>query len=298
MSVEGVARVPRARALWTWLVDTEGSTRTYALLRVGTVCLCWAEWAEAFIGPHGYGADRLLTAMGLQLCGFLTLIGLYTRVASALFALTTLALYYYWGHYKGVEAYIHHHSWLMVALAVFVALAPAGRSYSVDRWRALKRVGTPKEKLEERGPLWPLRLVAFQISAIYFWGAYDKLQPGFVSGVRMQHHFMRFFWGSDYPQWSGFPLLAQGAAIGTILVEFGLAFLLFVPRLQLPCILVALLFHWGLYETLPVGPFTLSVYLGLLAFVDPNVIHRIIDTLGAPVTPSQPNQPSQPKFKR
>ncbi len=263
--------------LWTWLLDAEGSTRTYAILRVGTVCLCWSEWAEGFTGPHGYGLDRVLTGLGLQVFGFLTFIGLYTRFASAGFAATALGIYYYWGHDKGVEAYAHHHSWLLTALSVGVALAPSGRSYSVDRWLALRRSAAA----EERGPLWPLRLIAFQLSAIYFWGAYDKLQPGFRSGVRMQHHFMRYFWGSDYPSWPWFPAAAQAAAIGTIGIEFALSVLLFVPRLQLPCILVAVIFHWGLYQCLPVGPFSLAMFLGFLAFLDPDRVHRMIDRLSA-----------------
>ncbi len=271
--------------LYDWLVNAEGSTRTYALLRVGIVCLCWAEWSEAFIGVHGYDLDRNLTAVGIQLFGFLTLIGLFTRLSSAIFALTMLALYYYWGHYKNVEAYVHHHSWILVAFAVFVALAPSGRSYSVDRWLALRghRLGGPL--LAESGPLWPLRLVAFQVSAIYFWGAYNKLHPGFWSGARMEHHFMRYFWGSDYPTWSWFPVAAQALARGTIFLEFALAATLFVPRLQLPSIVLGVIFHWGLYEFLPVGPFSLTMFLGYLAFVDPNVIHRLIDDLSAPVNP-------------
>jgi hypothetical protein len=279
------------RRLFAWTILVEGSTRPAALMRMGIVALAWAEWSGAFIGPRSLEPASLLTGVALSVFGMATLLGLGTRVSSAGFAATLLAIYYYWGHHRGVESYVHHHSWVLVAGGMGVALLPAGGSYSIDRWWAVRRArrrGEPQPP--ESGPLWGQRLIAMQVSLVYFWGAYDKLQPGFWSGVRMQHHWLHYYGGSDYPRWVGFPWLMQGISVGTVVLEFAMAFLLFVPRIQVPLMVVGLLFHWGLYQLLPVGTFSLTMWLLYLAYLDADAVHRWIDGMAGP-TPGDPTHP-------
>ena len=59
--------------------------------------------------------------------------------------------------------------------AIDAALTPCGGSYSADRVRALRKAERAGRAVpEERGPVWGLTLIAFQVSAVYFWGAFDK----------------------------------------------------------------------------------------------------------------------------
>lgn len=278
-----------ARDAVRWTLFVEGSTRPAALLRIGVVGLGWSEWGMRFLAMRTLEPIHIATGVALSVFGFLALVGLWTRFATVGFAATLLTIYYYWGHVRGVEAYVHHHSWLLVWGGIGVACLPSGRSWSVDRWRALARadrLGTPPPL--ERGALWGSRLVALQVSLVYFWGAVDKLQPGFVSGARMQHHWIHYYGLSDYPSWTYFPPAAQAVAWTTIGLEFILAVSLWIPRLQPASILAGIVFHFGLFQLLPVGTFSVAMYLFYLAYLDADAVHRVFDRLHGAPSPGGP----------
>lgn len=269
-----------------WALLDEGSTRVAALLRIGVVFLLWDRFAGDFLGYVLKPGLHLAIGLSFYPATLLLLLGLHTRFAAAWTAATLLALFYGLGITQGVEPYQHHHVFLLVSLSALLPFTPCGGSFSVDRWRAVVRaeragVAPPPE----RGPLWGQRLIALQVSALYFWTAYDKCNSAFLSGQRLQHILISFYGSADAPPIPYFALAMRGSAWATVVVEFLLAFGLWVPRLRLPLLVLGILFHGMLFVTLPVGPFSCSIVLAYLAFFDPDRVHDAIERLlGRPVS--------------
>ena len=175
----------------------------------------------------------------------------------------------------------------MVATCL-LALTPCGRSYSVDRWRALQRGIRQKSKLPlERGPLWGTRLIALQISLVYFWSAYAKATKSFYTGERMEDLYMYYFFGSDYPTIPGFHELMVVISVGAILLECLLAVGLWFPRFQKWLIPAGIFLHLVFYYTLDVWTFSVTVILLYLVYVPPDTVHRVIDQMSGVDVPTR-----------
>jgi hypothetical protein len=115
---------------------------------------------------------------------------------------------------------------------------------------------------------------------LYLSTTWDKVNPAFLRGVRLQHHYMSLYVGSDYPTWAAFPLVCQALAVATVLTELSLAVGLWVPRARPFLIPVGILFHAALFVSLPVSTFSCTMWLLYLAYLDPDAVHRFIDDLG------------------
>jgi hypothetical protein len=226
------------------------------------------------------GGGRMVFALIFFLATGMMFVGLWTRVSSAVSALTVAGLVYYFGHFRGIEAWTHHHTSLLMMSTVLIALTPCGRSFSVDRYLAVKRaekhgVAPP----EEHGELWGLRLIQVLLFCVYFWASVSKLSPGYLSGERMQHLLMQLYFGSTYPSWPGFALLCLAMAWGALVSEIALAFGLFVPRWLKYLIPLGILLHASFYIVFPVSTFSLNMILLYLAFVPVGWVHEGLDEM-------------------
>jgi hypothetical protein len=246
-----------------------------ALMRIGVVLLLWSrlgpELALSRSGSSGEAALSLafFAATALWLCGALT------RVAGAVSALCVHALVYGFALHGERADLDHHVTRLLCSLCLLLALAPTGRSYSIDRLR--------RPDLPERANLWPMRLVALQVSAVYFWSAYDKTTPGFLGGDRLTHYLMNYVLGSGSLQSvSWLRPLTSAVAIGVVAIEYGLAFGLFFARTRRVMLWLGFALHASFALALPVGSFSLTMWLAYLAFLDPDEVHRTLDRLGTP----------------
>jgi hypothetical protein len=263
-----------------WALRTEGSTRSVALIRIALVATVWTRWANELLLFRHLTDGQVLFCTFFFLITPLALIGLWTRVSVAGTALCTLYIVYYLGHTKGVDAYTHHHTTLLAWSCVWLALTPSGRSYSVDRWLAISRAERRGERWpEERGNLWGMRLLALQAGSLYFWTALNKCNAGFLSGARLAHYAMNFYTGSS-PIDAGF----WGAAFwviawATVMLEFALAFGLFIPSTRRYLLIPGLLLHGTFYAVLSVFTFTVTMWTLYLAYLDPEQVHRVLDRL-------------------
>src|SRR5262249_12067167 len=146
----------------------------------------------------------------------------------ALAAACALYLVYWVGWAQGTNAYTHHHTTLLAWSMVWLALTPCGRSYSVDRWLALRKADRTGAALpEERGNIWGLRLMSLKVAAFYFWTAMAKCDRGFLSGARLAHYTMKFYSGSSVIDDGALHIVFLIAAWLTVLLELSLAFGLF-----------------------------------------------------------------------
>lgn len=92
----------------------------------------------------------------------------------------------------------------------------------------------------------------------------------------MIHHYMSLYVGSDHPPAWMEPIMRVNA-VGTVVLELALAFLLWIPRLQKWVIPVAIIFHALIYYTLPVRTFTVTMWLLFLAYVPPASVHAVTE---------------------
>lgn len=260
-----------------WAVDTYGSSRSSALIRIGIALLFWSRWAGELLLYMNQSVIGLVLSLNFFVATSLLLIGYKSRLAALWTGLVGLAIYYYFGHMLGREPWTHHHTYLLAVTALLLTLTPCGRSFSLDRYLVVLRAERAGQAPPpERGNLWGLRLIMLQLSVLYFFSAYDKTTVAFLSGARLEHIFLWFYAGSDYPDLPGLPTFAMLAAITVVLVEYALAFGLPFRLARRYLVWIGLAFHAVLYVTLPVYTFSATMMLLYLAYFDADEVDKVI----------------------
>ncbi len=259
---------------YNWGLCYRDSTRSVGLIRIGLVLLIWSRWAGELILCRDIRLSAILLNSAFFLLTGLMCVGLWTRASSMGTAIIISVMFVM------RESWHHHHTFLLIISTLFIALTPCGRSYSLDRWLALRRAR--KSGLSpppEIGNLWGLRLIAIQLSMVYFWTAYEKLYWGFLSGARMELLVYNYYAGYDYASIPGFSVLCFIAAITTVILEFSLAFGLYIPKLRKYLMPAGIVLHVLFYILLPIHTFTLTMILLYLAFIPAASVHRFIDSM-------------------
>jgi hypothetical protein len=261
-------------------LDHEASTRPAALLRIGLAIVIVVRFAGLMTLRGDMDLVRLVLIAAFWAGAIAMLIGWRSQVATALAAVTLAVGVWRFGQVGGQPGWTHHHVTLLLAATLFTALTPCGRSYSVDRWRALaraERAGQPPPP--ERGLVWAQYLVAVQLSAVYFWGAVDKLNPGWLGGHKFEAQLLFYIFDSDPPDLPGWRALVILMSVGTVALELALSVGLWFrgPRRRLIPAGVAL--HVLIYVTLPVNVFSALTIVLYIAYFDPDDVHRAIDRL-------------------
>ena len=264
--------------LRSWAVETEGSSRSSALIRIGLAMLLWSRYARELGLWSVTSIADLLLSVSFFVATTMMFLGLFTRFAVIWSAIIALIMFYYFGMLLDREPWTHHHTYLLAVATGLCALTPSGRSYSVDRWLALRRAergGEPPPP--EHGNLWGLRLIALQMSALYFFTAYDKSNWLFLSGARLEHLYVLFY--GDYPEWPGFHQLAMAAAAFVVVLEYALAFGMLHATMQRYLVLPGIALHAVFYVMLPVYTYSATMILLYLAYFDADKVHSVIDRL-------------------
>ncbi|RWX62954.1 hypothetical protein EN780_25150 [Mesorhizobium sp. M4B.F.Ca.ET.089.01.1.1] len=261
-----------------WAVDTEGSSRSSALIRIGLAMLFWSRWAGELLLYIDQSPAGLFLAVNFFTATALLFVGYHSRVAAVWTGSVGLAMYYYFGFQLGHEPWTHHHVYLLTVAVLLIALTPCGRSYSLDRYLAVmraERAGLPPPA--ERGNLWGLRLIVVQLSVLYFFAAFDKSSYAFLSGARIEQIFLWYYAGSDYP--AGLAWLAIVVSVAVVALEYCLAFGLPFRRSRRYLVLPGLAFHAIIYLTLPVYTFSATMALLYLAYFDADAVDKVIARL-------------------
>lgn len=272
-------------AAWRRWVFAPVDTAPMAALRIacGLLVLGWTlsllPDAQAFLSDDGltsgavggtrgwwtvpvvsaYGACALLALSALALA-----VGWHTRIASVVVAFLLIVL-------QRRNVYVLNSGDLLLReLALFVALMPAGQSWSLDA----RRRGVS----EERSP-WALRLLQLQISALYLFSVTAKLhgtswQDGSAVGKAVQLEDLQRF---VLPE-----VLATSVTVsailtyGTLVVEAFLIIGLWLPRTRYVAMALGVAIHLGIEATLLIGWFSLTVIACYLAFVPAADLRRVV----------------------
>ncbi len=268
-----------ASRLIEWGTNAEGSSRPAALIRIGLAALLWARLANEMILYRDQSLTGLLLSLAFFIATTALLVGFHSRTA-ALCSGTIGFLVYYFGGELGRSPWVHHHTYLLSMAIILLALTPCGRSYSVDRYLAVARAENDnKPPPEERGNQLGLRLIVVQLTVLYFFTAFDKTNFAFLSGARLEHIFLYYYAGSDYPALPGFGVLAMLTAIVVTILEYALAFGLPFKATRRYLLPIGLLFHGVIYCTLPVYTFSATMVVLYLAYFDPDDVHTVIDRM-------------------
>lgn len=265
-----------------WLLKSEGSTRPLALMRIFLVANLWARWGDERVLFRDLNPEPMLASTIFFLSTTAAFFGMFTRVSMAVVALVINYFVYVVGHVYGHEPYTHHHTTLLANACFLLALAPCGRSLSVDRWIELNRAEKQgRAPVHEQANLWAQRLIALQVASIYFWGALDKLNPAFLSGARMSHYLMYYYTGpTDLAQiMSGLKVLMAILAVLTVTLEFALAFGLLMSEYRKWLLVPGLILHGIFYMSLSVFTYTTTMWTLYLAVIEPDEFERVFARL-------------------
>jgi hypothetical protein len=278
-------------SLWArvqaWALFDEGSTRALGLVRIAFSWMVLSTLGDEFLlwkvlpGGHGPAWSSSQT-VGLAVVGTLLLssgplvvVGWCTRQASVVFAASLLLAFFWLGETLGIERFRHHHRQLMMMVATGLALSPAGVSFSVDRWLAVRRAvaGGALVPLEQ-APLMGQRLVCAVVTSLYLGGAVDKARVAFLNGHELERIFCWYFADATRLGW---PWLWQVLAVGSVVFEAVLAVGLWSRRWQWPLWCAAAAFHAVLALTMSVGPFGAMTCVVSLLFLPPARIDAVLD---------------------
>jgi hypothetical protein len=161
--------------------------------------------------------------------------------------------------------------------ALFLALSSGGAALSLDQRR---RTGS-FWSAQSRAP-WPVRLMQIQLSLIYLFTVQVKLEGttwlnGTAVSYSLQNKEYRLL---PVPQWIVTnPVLTNVATWGTLAIELAIGILVWNRRLR-PWVLGAgVVLHLSISTTLAVGLFSVAMFVLYLAFVPPETVERLPDTL-------------------
>ena len=262
-----------------WGADAQGSTRPLGLMRIAIAIIVMVRFGNEVSLYQGGSLSFVLLGLVFFVLTSMMLVGYMAEAACAGVALTLVTMHFLMGHMSGYPGWASHHIYILVVSVGLLALSPCGRSYSWDRYRALAQARDGSAVPPEYGDLWPQRLIALQLAALYFWTAVDKTNWLFLSGQRLEHAFTWAYTGRALEPLISFGALLPVLAIIVVVVEYFLAFAIFVRRWQAFVLPMGLALHAAFYVLLPVNTYSATMMVLYLALLDPGAVHRFLDRI-------------------
>lgn len=210
----------------------------------------------------------ILTAEGVCLAAML--VGYQSRAAVALVFFGAL----FQGWWNRLPQYGGYSLWR--DLVFCLVWANTGRVWSLDNW-----LRAADDTSLDRQPVWPLRLMRFQVALMYFTsGLWKVLDPSWQDGSALHYilndpSFTRFPWGYPAVLESVLPL----AVYLTLIWELTFPFMLWHRRTRQLTLIAGVLIHLAMWMTLDVQLFAVVVFAGYLAFLDPYAFSQTIKVL-------------------
>jgi predicted DCC family thiol-disulfide oxidoreductase YuxK len=184
------------------------------------------------------------------------LVGWLTRRSAAALSITLAAVL------LSDQQLFSNHLYLMVLLSALMAVADSGAALSVDSWRAGERLEVNR---------WPVWLLQFQVSAVYFFAAAAKVNPDFLSGSAVATSLRRVGPLAVPDSWRSMePMLIL--AVLAVCAEAFVAVAIWSPRWRPTAFVVALGLHVSLaiwfVPTYPLIIFAVAMLPLLILFLD------------------------------
>jgi hypothetical protein len=281
----------RVSAAWSAFWFTPVTPDIYAILRVGigaigVIDLILASDLQSFWLPGGILPPRSVSASTSVLeiqrsaAGPAAGYGLYF-VSLASFALLTVGLGTRLANLTAFACTWVRFSWNSLPLSaahnllhdlLFCLLwSRSGDAHSVDSvFRRRKGIAAPTQ------PIWPLRLMRFQICLMYLSAGLWKLSgPSWLDGSAL-HWVLN---GNILTKLNGLPPSFEGPAIlltyFTVAWELTFPVLILFPATRWLVIAAGVCTHVGMALTMKLGVFSPLVLVGYIAYADPGSLHKL-----------------------
>ncbi|KPQ11681.1 MAG: Vitamin K-dependent gamma-carboxylase [Saliniramus fredricksonii] len=264
-----------------WGPSFTGSTRAVALMRIGLAVIAITRFGGEIGFHQAQNPGTLLLSALFFLMVAMMFVGYLSRFACIGTGLSVMCLYIA-GALTQTAGWAHHHVYLLGTACLLLALTECGRSYSLDRWRVLnaaRRARPTQPEPREYGLLWGQRLIALQLSAMYFWTAIDKTDRAFLSGERLEQTFVWVYSGRALEFVLAYPGMIALLSVIVVIVEYVLAVAILVPRWRIWALPMGLALHAGFYLMLPVHTYSATAMVLYLALLDPARVHSFIDRI-------------------
>jgi len=214
-------------------------------------------WTLPIASPYGALAFLAAAAVALTL-------GWHTRIASVLVAFLLIVL-------ERRNVYVlNSGDQLLRQLSLFLALMPAGETWSLDARRRGSQFRAP----------WGLRLLQLQISVLYLFSVVAKLggaswQNGSAVGQALQlGDVLRIVVPHSLANSVTFSAVLT---YGSLFAEAFLVVGLWLPKTRWYAMAVGVSIHLGIEATLLIGWFSLTILSCYLAFVPADVLRRGVE---------------------
>jgi hypothetical protein len=276
-----------------------GAIRICAGLMLLYTHAVWSLALTNFFGPHGWLSPELVRAMqadessysfwwsvpssalwpvhlaALAVIAMFT-VGLWTRVTSVLSLLIAIS------YAHRVPVAMFGLDQMNVMLTLYLTVGGSGAALSLDRLRAIRR-GAPTRPMPSVRSNIALRLIQIHMCIIYFFAGTSKLMgEAWWNGEAMWLAFANLEYQSMDMTWlAWYPKLINLATHITILWEVFFCVLIWVPRIRPLVLAGAVVTHIGIGACLGMWTFGLVMLIGNMAFLPPEAVRKLVDSLKA-----------------
>lgn len=260
----------------TEAMTAQGSTRQLGLMRIALSWLLWGSWGYPLVLHFDIHPERVALALAFYVCVWVMFLGIYSRVFSLLTGMVLVLASILLGDPLRWTIWAEQHRQLTVVLTLALALTPAGTSFSLDRWRALRRAAARGEPVPaEHGELWGLWLLRCLATAVFAVTTLSQANPEWLSGELIRRTLLDGVASEGAYDGPWAPALAWLILAVHAFVTVGLWF----ARTRWVAIALGGGCHLLLFLVLPISTLPLIVCWMLFAFVPSERVHSAIDRL-------------------
>ena len=169
---------------------------------------------------------------------------------------------------------------------LYLAIGPSGAAFSLDRWLAQRRSGSPAPAAPSAGANLAMRLIQVHMCVIYFFAGISKLQgPSWWNGEAMWRAFANLEYQSLDMTWLAWhPWLVNAMSHVSVMWEISFCVLIWKKRWRPLVLALAVVLHVGIGACLGMWTFGLIMLVGCAAFLPNDLFQH------ATVHPLRPRQ--------
>lgn len=240
------------------LISQSTAREQFPFLHVNVFNLFYPSYQTTYV---------LMAVFGISL--FTSMIGLFTRT-SLIVALILMTSF----HQRNIWL-LSSSEMLMRLVTILLIVSPCGHSLSLDSF--LGRY-FPQFRKKKTWPVWALRLIQIQISVVYLWTVWHKLQGDTWLNGTAVYYATRLEGMANFsiPFLMNSMIFLKLATWGTLLVETALGTLIWFKKYRKAVIYSGVLFHLGIEYVMSIPFFEWYMMALLVNFFTPEELKAFV----------------------